>query len=265
MNGSRIASYSCTALNGTNKTGALKPGPDGYYTMVVGALNVFNSVGAYYPYEPAKALFDESSSFQRRIQSGSLCGEMGHPRHESGMSTREFMARCMDIRETNICCHFRRIWLEHGTIRDENGRPMIAIMAEIMPSGPMGPALREALNNPSQNVCFSIRSFTVDSTSGGRIYKALKTIITFDCVLEPGISIAKKWFSPALESRHEFAVIPPMLDEMIRHKKAVGSGMESQHCVSAEALAEDLGWMERTGFVAPPKLPSPIAPASVIW
>ena len=31
------ASYSCTALVGSNKTGVLKPDADGYYTVVLGA------------------------------------------------------------------------------------------------------------------------------------------------------------------------------------------------------------------------------------
>lgn len=263
MTTSRIATYSCTALNGTNKAGVLKPTEDGYYTVVVGALNVYNSVGAYYPYDSAKQLFDESSSFQRRIQSGSLCGEMGHPRMQPGQSTRAFMARCMDIVESNICCHFRKVWLEHGTVKDERGRPMIAIMAEVKPAGPMGPALKEALDNPSQNVCFSIRSFTQDTTSGGRVIKNLKTIITFDCVLEPGISIAKKWFAPSLESRHECPVVPPMLDEIIHHQKAVGSGFESRG-LSAELIKSELGWErhDTDGGFAPAGIERP---ASARW
>jgi hypothetical protein len=260
MNGSRIASYSCTALNGTNKVGSLKPDADGYYTLVVGALNVENSAGAFYPYEPAKHLFDESSAFQRRIMNGSLHGECGHPRLAPGMSTRDFMARCMDVVETNICCHFKAIYLEHGTVRDERGRPMIAIIAKVKPAGPMGPALREALENPSQNVCFSIRSFTHDTMQGGRTYKNLKTIITFDWVMEPGISIAKKWFSPALESHHDMPVIPPMLNDIIRLQKAAGSGFESGG-LAAESVVNDLGWGEN----GPILTQTVLRPASARW
>ncbi len=260
MNGSRIASYSCTALNGTNKTGVIKPDADGYYTLVVGALNTENSVGAYYPYEPAKHLFDDAHAFQRRIANGSLHGECGHPRLTPGMSTRDFMARCMDVVETNICCHFRRIYLEHGTVKDERGRPMIAILAEVRPAGPMGPALREALENPSQNVCFSIRSFTQDTVQAGRTYKNLKTIITFDWVMEPGISIAKKWFAPALESRHDILLVPPVLGEIIRMQRAVGSGFESGG-LSAESVVTDLGW-DNLGVLSAPAV---IRPASANW
>jgi Peptidase S80 family len=260
MNGSRIASYSCTALNGTNKTGAIKPDAFGYYTLVVGALNVENSVGAFYPYEPAKHLFDDANAFQRRIANGSLHGECGHPRMVPGMNTRDFMARCMDVVESNICCHFRRIYLEHGTVKDERGRPMIAIIAEVCPAGPMGPALKAALENPSQNVCFSIRSFTQDTVQNGRTYKNLKTIITFDWVMEPGISIAKKWFSPALEARHDIPLVPPMLNEIIRLQKAVGSGFESGG-MSAESIAHELGWDGGVESL----IPQVVRPASARW
>jgi len=138
----QIASYGCTALTGSNKAGKIRPDADGYYTMVVGAVNSFNSAGAYYPAEPAKALFNDSSSFQRRISDGALRGEMGHPRKLPGMTIRDFMSRCMDIQEDNVCCHFRRIWLESGH-KDPQGRPVVAIMAEVKPAGPKGPALAE--------------------------------------------------------------------------------------------------------------------------
>ena len=37
--------YSCTSLAGVNKVGNLKKTEDGYYPLVVGALDVFNSAG----------------------------------------------------------------------------------------------------------------------------------------------------------------------------------------------------------------------------
>lgn len=266
MNGKPIASYSCTALQGTNKTGALAPNEDGYYTMVVGALDCENSVGDVYRADPAKVLFDESHAFQRRIRDGSLYGETGHPRMQPGQNTRDFIARCMDVLETNVCCQFRRIWLEYGTVRDANGRPMLAIMAELIPAGPNGPALEKALRNPSQNVCFSIRSFTHNFTSGGRNYKDIKTIITFDWVLEPGIAIAKKWFSPALESREECILLPPMVEELIRAERyRRASGFENASVYSAESLVDDLGWQVNGARVIVPERAPVIIPPSASW
>jgi outer membrane protein assembly factor BamD len=50
--------FACTSLVGTNKTGMLRKDADGYYEVVVGALNVFNSAGEYYVYEKARQLFE---------------------------------------------------------------------------------------------------------------------------------------------------------------------------------------------------------------
>lgn len=244
---SRIATYSCTALNGTNKAGTLKPDADGYYTLIVGAVGSYNSVGAYYPAGPARELFEDSSAFQRRIRDGALYGELGHPRKTPSMSNRDFMSRCMDIHETNICCHFRRIWLESGH-RDPQGRPIVAILAELKPTGPMGHVLQDGLNNSSQNVCFSIRSFTHDVMQGGVVHKLLRTIVTFDYVCEPGIAVAKKWHAPSLESRDEFTILPPMLEEMIRTQRAAGAGFEHSLRL-AEEVRDALRWNDGTHAV----------------
>ena len=46
---SQRATFSCTSLMGTNKAGVLKPDENGYYTVVLGALDVYNSAGDFYP------------------------------------------------------------------------------------------------------------------------------------------------------------------------------------------------------------------------
>ena len=50
--------FTCTSLAGSNRVGTLKKDAQGYYEVVVGALNVFNSAGQFYVYEQAKALFE---------------------------------------------------------------------------------------------------------------------------------------------------------------------------------------------------------------
>lgn len=243
MSGSRIATYSCTALVGTNKTGELKPDESGYYTLMVGAVDSYNSAGCYYPAGPAKELFDESSAFQRRIRDGALYGELGHPRKAPSMSMRDFMGRCMDIQETNICCHFRKIWLA-APQRGPDGRTIVPIMAEVKPTGAMGHALREGLENRHQNVCFSIRSFTQDVMQNGVVNKLLRQIVTFDYVVEPGIAIARKWHAPGLESFEEQTILPPMLEDYIRTQRAAGMGMESSVRMASETL-DALNWTPR--------------------
>lgn len=247
------ASYACTALVGTNKSGRLRSSEDGYYPVVLGALNVFNSGGAYYPYEAAKGLFDESSAFQRRIRDGALRGECGHPRRSPNMTNRDFYGRVMDIYEPNISHHIRRVWLD-DTVRDSNGIPVIAIMGEVKPAGPMGPSLKEALENPSENVCFSIRSFTDDQMIGGTLNKRIKTIVTWDWVNEPGLSAAKKWNAPALESLEDFVVTRFQLEQVaFEQAKNDLVAMESSGTVTARSVLRDLGWIEPANNVFIPR------------
>lgn len=263
------ASFACTALVGTNKSGVLKPNADGYYTLVLGALNIFNSAGAYYPFESAKELFKESSSLIRRISNGALRGEMGHPR-QNGMSMRDFMNRVMDIYEPNVCCHIRKVWLDYQGVKDERGRPVIAIMGEVKPSGPMGQALKDALDNPSENVCFSIRSITNDTMNSGVLHKHIRTIVTWDYVNEPGISVAKKWHSPALESLDDgdIRILPIHLIAARQQQLASGVSLESHGGVTADTVLEELGWDKtsaETGAGDGIRKEDPKLPGSASW
>lgn len=234
--------YGCTALVGSNKAGKLRPDGDGYYTVVIGALNAFNSSGAFYPLAPAKSLFDASSSLMRRIANGNCKGEMGHPKPLPGQSTRDYVQRIMIIEETRVCCHFRKVWLQDEGVKDADGRPIVAILAEVKPSGPMGPALKESLDNPHENVCFSIRSLTMDRMSpAGFLQKDLKQIITWDVVTEPGLSGSTKYNSPALESFVEGVFTPAHLDALEEVRLKGGVAVENA-LVDLKALRNDLGW-----------------------
>lgn len=192
--------FCCTALSGINKAGILKKNENGYYPMVVGALNVFNSAGQFYVFEQAKELFQTSSQLMRRVSRGSLRGELGHPKILPGMTNDQFANRIMSIYEENVCCHHKSLTLDFDNVKDEQGKPVIAIISELIPAGPMGPQLEKSLNNKDENVAFSIRAFTDDYREGGVTKRVLKNVITFDQVIEGGISVANKYMSPALES-----------------------------------------------------------------
>lgn len=198
--------FTCTRLAGTNKVGDLKKNERGYYPMVVGALNMFNSAGMYYQASGSvKAFFEESSALMRRVSNGALRGEYGHPRQEIGMTVQQYFARLLAIYEKNTCCHFASLSLDFTTYKDAQNRPIVAIIAEVAPSGPFGYVLEKQLQNPSENVCFSVRSFTDDRLERGVINRYIKTIVTFDYVNEPGMSVADKFNAqnPALESLEE--------------------------------------------------------------
>lgn len=248
----QTATYNCTALVGTNKAGLLKPDEDGYYTVVLGALNVYNSAGAFYPYESAKQIFKESSSLMRRIANGTLRGEYGHPKKLPGMSMRDFVNRILEIHEENVSHHIKEVTIDYSSVKDKDGRPVIAIIGKIKPCGPMGKYLKESLDNPNENVCFSIRSLTQDVRVGGVIHKNLRTIVSWDYVNEPGISTAMKWHSPALESiDNEVYITATCLGSVRDLQKAAGISMENGNTVSVEEVINELGWNEQDGKKVP--------------
>ncbi len=145
-----VVSFSSTVLANKGKKGILTPDADGYYSMVVGGLNIHNSAGDYYVLNEAKDLFT-NSSFLRRIQNGALRGEVGHPFREPGMSDEQFLDRFLTIRETNVCSHYSEVWLDEQSIKDSKGRPVVAIYAKVRPSGPKADTLRESFENSKEN------------------------------------------------------------------------------------------------------------------
>jgi len=192
--------YNCTALAGTNKVGKLTPDADGYYTVILGAFDFPNSVGDIYPWKSAQKLFEASGALMRRIQTGQQRGECGHPKMEPGMTKAQYITRICTIEETRTAFHMKEVWIDKQTVKGPNGRPVVAVMGKVKPSGPMGPALREQLENPSENVAFSVRSLTRDVRIAGQKYKHMTTLVTWDYVNEPGISVATKFSNPSLES-----------------------------------------------------------------
>jgi hypothetical protein len=237
--------FTLTRLNGTNKVGDLKKNERGYYTMIIGALNMFNSAGMYYRADAAQQFFEESSSFMRRVKRGALRGEYGHPRREAGMSVQAYYARLLQIHETNVCCHFASVSLDTKNYKDDQGRPIVAIIAEVAPNGPLGHVLEKQLQNPAENVCFSIRSFTDDQLMGGVINRFIKTIVTFDYVNEPGMAVCEKYNSPALEGLEDVVFTRGQIEAGNHMLQEVnGIGMESVQ-LNVHELMASLGWSMR--------------------
>lgn len=241
--------FGSSALNGTNKAGIVPKDADGYRTMTIGGLNIFNSAGQWYSYDGAKALFESSSQFMRRVSRGALRGEVGHPRQEKGQSFDDYVQRIMEIRESNVCVHFKEIFLDFNSVKDANGRAVVAIMAKLTPSGPHGAALEKSLENKDENVCFSIRSFTKDYYDRGIEVRELKNIVTFDYVNEPGISIANKYAAPSLESLEENMVTQSQLSRIVKNELNNDLATESSKLIAKETM-EALGWNLPKGISA---------------
>lgn len=236
--------FSCTRLHGTNKVGLLKADSDGYYRVVLGALNCHNSAGGYYPYEPAKKLFERSSSLMRRVDRGALRAENGHPVWETGMSEAQYANRIMQIQERRVCAHIRQLDLVFDKHKDDRGRPIIGIEGLVAPSGELGYVLEKALSNPHENIAFSIRSFTNDISGYNGVQKNLVNVVTFDYVGEPGIAYAEKYRSPSLESYDDRKFTRSTLERAFSNNDMVNTSpsMESAR-MNKDELFNSLGWV----------------------
>lgn len=198
----------------------ITPDSDGYYDLIIGALNVYNSAGELYTSQGVVELFNDSSILMRRIKKGCLKGEVGHP-PSLGLSKDQYIRRLLTIQESNVCCHFKEIYLdtEFGKRNPGVCEPnTIAIRAKLKPSGPNGSALQKALDNPEENVCFSVRGFTEDYQQRGQLVRYLREIVCWDWVNEPGIHIASKWNTQSLE---EFSVTEKMISKIMENDVAM--------------------------------------------
>lgn len=245
--------FVCTSLVGKNKVGVIKPDANGYYKMRVGALNMFNSSKMWYPFEAAREIFtDMSGEFQRRVKRGALNGEYGHPKFLPGMTEAAYFARLLSIYEENTCCHHAEITLDFDNAYDDQGNKIIGIDSLICPSGPLGDVLRREFENPKQNVCFSIRSFTEDRVQNGTVHRHIRKVVTFDRVTEPGMHVAEKFKSAALEGLDDESLETRLVDtdgrkftrgtvEAALTASKSSPGLESV-AVDATTLMQSFGW-----------------------
>ncbi len=242
--------FTCTALQNSGKKGLLQKDAEGYYSSVLGGLNVFNSAGEFYTAEGVRQLFADSGLLQKRIKQGRLRGEWGHPKQKPGESDSAFINRIFLINEEKIACHFKEIWLDDTNVKNDAGQPVIAIMGKFCPSGPYADSLERSLANPNENISFSIRAFTDDQRIRGVNNRYLKTIVTWDVVNCPGISIAEKWKSPSLESLavsdvFERTLSRGELERSVRSASMAGVAQESA-VMNAQELFASMGWIDRS-------------------
>lgn len=236
-----IVTYEATALAGTNKKGLVRPDDDGYYTLLLGGLDVYNSKGEFYCGKASGDVLKTAKLLNRRLEKGNLNGEAGHPKRTTE-NDFQFLNRIYTIEETNTCCHIKKLWYDTDGIFDPlTGKKIIAFVGKVRPKGPYGEALRQSLENPNENTNFSVRAITDTFYSPRGVTKRVKDISTFDWVNEPGIPIASKWCSPSLESEsfnrvdihNQFHFNDHVLKGLMNRLKAnEGLGLESDEVSS---------------------------------
>lgn len=251
--------FACTALNGVNKTGNLKPDASGYYTLVLGALGIENSMGDVYDVQSGEKCLKSSPDLLARINEGKLRAEWGHPLQQPGQTRRDYFLRLLRIEEKNVCAHIREFQIDDsGSVKDKNGQSIVSIIGKVKPEGPYGQYLAEQLENPHANCCFSIRSFTRDiKMPNGRYVKHLDEVVTWDAVNDCGLKPANKFDSPALEHLYTAEFNKDIISSAKKHLQAMGTGMEnSSEMRTINRLLGSRGWVEpvvgKTKLVLPP-------------
>lgn len=257
-----LYTYQPTILQGTTKKGKLKCDPDGYYDVILGGFNTYNSAGAFYTWASAKGHFDKSSNFQRRIQSSALYGEYGHPSMQPGMSKHDWLVRVMTINPDSKSHHIRELIVDDTVFKNKNGQPMVTIFGRIKPAGPRAQALGDSLDNEHENTAFSIRSITDDyfDPYSKTTIKNMREIITYDYVDEPGIAQATKYNHPALENR---GITDPFEFNKLDIHRAIDlahefgkNGFESREIItSLESLLTTPAYRPQTGILQPATRP----------
>lgn len=248
----RSITYSCNVINRSKKN-KLKQDDNGYYEIVLGAFNIYNSEGKYYPLlESVSEMFSPGGSFRRRLDNGACRSELGHPAMEDGQSIQSFIQRVLKIEPTKVCAHIASVTLNET--KDEDGKPIVLTIGRVKPSGPYADALKASLENVEENVAFSIRSLAADKQVRGRIEKHVSNIITYDAVVEPGIHLATKYATPSLEELAKEIAFTDVDLRLIANKRNEGVSLESAS--EAKRILTDLGWV-KAEIINPDNLPMP--------
>lgn len=198
-----VASYSNIALAGSGKKGILKKLDNNYTEIILGAFAAFGNGGWLYDAKTAMRYIENDREFLALLQNGRLRSEWGHPRRVPGMSDKEWFIRICDIVESNTASQIRRIRVSMDTVKDERGRQVVAVIGEVTPSGPQSGTFARQLENPDEDVNYSIRCFAHRDFS--KMTKHINRIITWDNVNDPGIAVASKYQTPSLESKQDVA------------------------------------------------------------
>lgn len=198
-------------LAGLDVKGELPVDEHGYRRVVLGALNVNNSVGDLYTGRNAIDMFGSNSCIVRRIEGGGQYIEVDHPSRLPGQTMNDFYNRIFDIEMKNVCGHISKIELDEdfGRNNPEYGNPnIILVIGWVKPFGPYKEMLEDAFNNPLMNLAFSVRGITNDmELPSGLVEREFTHISTWDYVPEPGIKYATRRNAPGLESYRNKPVV----------------------------------------------------------
>lgn len=200
-----VVKYENIRLRETTRTGKLKQDENGYFDVILGAMNTFNSRGEFYALEGAEEIFTGSSIYHRRITEGKLYGEHGHPK-QNELTREQYYRRLLEIREERWGTFIKEVTLD-DTLWKKYPRLVskgaVLIMGKVMPYGEQKQVVADGLSNPDINFAYSVRSFTNNFKTGNHLTKVMTECVTWDSVGSNGVKIAEKYNAPTLESHDE--------------------------------------------------------------
>lgn len=233
-----IAQYSALSTPGLNQVSKMLPDNNGYYKCILGGFNLSNRSGLYYPLTSGiKNMFNTGGIVRRRLDDGTLRGELGHP-DISKMAHMDILKRLAIIDPTRVSHHIKSMELVEK--KDENGKSIILVYGMLRPSGPYGSSLKESLDNKEENVAFSIRSFSVPSIHHGSPAREVIDILTYDMVMEGGIGMANQFTTATLENLIDnISFTDKDFDTVI--KSSYTDGLES-NASTLTMIKDNFGW-----------------------
>ena len=197
-----ILTYQATCMKAASGSGRMKADQEGYVDIVMGTMNDYNSQGEYYAMRGAEKLFSGSSIFSRRMAQGQLFSELSHPAQEAGQSRKDYFNRLLRIDDQKVSTHIKAVTLD-SELWKTNSKTMtrgaIAVIGKIKPYGPYASTALEAINTPSINLAYSVRSFTKNRMVNDVNVKSMVELVTWDQVGSQGIPSANKWTGVGLE------------------------------------------------------------------
>jgi hypothetical protein len=208
---------------------------NGYYRVTLGAFNTFNRSGIYYRVPDVNKILGPGSIVHRRINDGVLFAEYLHPDISVyGGDKVKIANRTIQLDATRKIAHIKRIEVE-DTGRKEPGFPynILIIHGWVKPEGPYKDILQEQLDNPDENVFFSVRSLVDQKKIGNITVRDVLVVSTWDYVIEGGIKIANQWNAAGLESAMAIDIDTNVAKELI-------AGFEHVECKDGKCVIKTL-------------------------
>lgn len=242
---SAFATYSAAVLPSPGKKGILKRLDNKYSEVLIGAVGAAGNGGWIYDERTAIDYMNNNPEFLSMMANRRMRSEWGHPVRAPGLSDPEWFERVCTMLESNWSSHIRKIHLTADLLKDEKGRAVIGIIGEVTPCGPHAVSFERIMDNPDEDLNYSIRSFAKRCFSSYR--KHITRIVTFDSVFNPGIAMISKFNTPSMESASPWSV-SGLLDEAIFHLPSIREDFSNrcanddsfEHQQSMIAILDDL-------------------------